>query len=139
MSEEHIYRFKGTLGEFLDAAYKRTVPTPQAKHPVTGPPDEPAEDIEELLANVRVGINQFGEDAFVILLSPRDFARAEMLFVEFAGVEQVVNRRGDEALTFCGRLVQQAYFVDEGRYIVIDRLTYEQIIQQSAIDGPPST
>jgi len=119
--------------EFLDQAYNQETPLVQM-HMLEGPAGgsiwSEATRIEEYLAAVRVTKEEFGEGAFALLVNPTDYARIEMLDYELNGT-YIWDRDATRLTHFAGLLIQQALFIEEGRYSIMDKWAFDELEKQN--------
>lgn len=122
--------YQGGFMDFLDQAYNREVPLVQMHMLEGGNPEAGITSIEEYLANVRVAIEDFGENAFALLMNPIDYAKLEMLDRELNG-SYIWDGGPDQRLYFGGLLVQQALFIEENRYAIMDQWAFDELEKQN--------
>lgn len=125
--DEARVNFSGGLNEFLDRAYEKPAYTTHVME--SGNPEGGIISIEELLANVRVTKEQFGDRAYALLMNPADYANAEMLDRELSGRHFWEAPMENERLYFAGLLCQQAMFMAEKRYAILDKWAFNELLK----------
>jgi hypothetical protein len=130
MSEEHRFDFKGSFNDFLDAAYRSPRQENGERRPVGGPPS-PAMDADTFLEMASIGIGQFGRDeAFALLLHPDTKFEVQAYWMNHSGGYTEVNFENLPD-SYEGCLLQSAVFVEKGKYIVVGKADYEQLVEAS--------
>ena len=134
MSREDKFEFKGSLNDFLDAAHRPPRQENGDRQPLSGPPHGPASDTAELLLNLRIGKDQFGKEAFAILLNPIDLFKMEQEWTETRGLygRDLFTEAGEgRRVHYEGLMCQPALFITEGTYTIVGKADYDKLIEQN--------
>jgi hypothetical protein len=113
------------LNEFFGQAHGQKRPDGRPL-PISGPAGGPVSSIEVLLTSAKVGIDQYGPAAYAILLHPMDYFKMELKYMERQGIEKTLKALGN-CIEFHGCICQQAAFINEGTYVVIDERDYWEL------------